>query len=375
MRMGQGKRRLGGRLGAAVLSGTMVAGVMGAAAAFASRDAETVHACVAQKGGAVRIVADPDACSAKSEYATQWNVQGPPGEPGPQGEQGLQGETGPQPDLSAGSIQTLHLDTTPGPEAVATATIRDGAVTDAKIASLDAGKLTGVVNAFQVSGTLESATVLASSILGQVQWHQIANAAVTAGKLIKASDKRVDGDVGFGDAGITGILNEHIELGTIAGDRLAPGAIGTAQLATDAVTTAQRKANAQMGWGLGSTLHDGAPAASLAGPSLTIPTASPAGPHLVLVTGEVTLSCSACTGQQTVTYQVRATQGDDVRQVGVVRSVTLQPGQSTVAAFSGIHGVDVGRRDYHLDVALGSPGGQMVDAMLPLINVVDLGRQ
>lgn len=78
-----------------VLIGACAAAVVVAAAAPALHDANTVHACVDQKTGLVRIVADPSQCDQRREGSVDWNKQGLPGPPGPPGEQGEQGPPGP----------------------------------------------------------------------------------------------------------------------------------------------------------------------------------------------------------------------------------------------------------------------------------------
>ena len=57
----------------------------------------TIHACVADNNGTVRIIAEGEVCK-NNESPTQWAIQGPIGPQGPQGEvgpQGLQGDEGP----------------------------------------------------------------------------------------------------------------------------------------------------------------------------------------------------------------------------------------------------------------------------------------
>lgn len=66
----------------------------GAATAQASHDAETIHGCVDNRHGDLRVVLDPAACT-KAEVALDWNRQGTPGPPGPEGPAGPTGPAGP----------------------------------------------------------------------------------------------------------------------------------------------------------------------------------------------------------------------------------------------------------------------------------------
>ena len=64
---------------------------------LASHDTNTIHACVRDKKGTLRLVSSADECDAK-ESPVSWNVVGPQGEKGDQGDQGPQGEKGDQGD-------------------------------------------------------------------------------------------------------------------------------------------------------------------------------------------------------------------------------------------------------------------------------------
>lgn len=86
-----------GRYGLAFV--TLIAGLavgLGASAfAHHNGSTTTIHACVATKDGAVRILSPGGTCDEKKETPIQWNVQGPQGPPGPQGAKGDPGPTGP----------------------------------------------------------------------------------------------------------------------------------------------------------------------------------------------------------------------------------------------------------------------------------------
>ena len=67
--------------------------------------ADTIHGCVKQSTGALRIVSGPKSCE-RGERAILWNSEGPRGPQGPQGEagpKGEQGSPGPQGDPGAAS--------------------------------------------------------------------------------------------------------------------------------------------------------------------------------------------------------------------------------------------------------------------------------
>jgi hypothetical protein len=63
--------------------------------AFAIPADPSVHACVANNTGAVRIVSASTHCYS-NEHALTWSITGPPGPIGPQGPHGPAGPTGPQ---------------------------------------------------------------------------------------------------------------------------------------------------------------------------------------------------------------------------------------------------------------------------------------
>ena len=71
------RSRLVGLVGATVL---VVALFLGGVVTRAAAD--VIYACVATKDGAVRIVGPTGSCDPKKENATQWNSQGPQGDPG-----------------------------------------------------------------------------------------------------------------------------------------------------------------------------------------------------------------------------------------------------------------------------------------------------
>jgi uncharacterized protein YjbI with pentapeptide repeats len=119
MRSGFTLRRmglLGTRLGLTVA--VLLAGIgigAGVASVIASHDTNTIHACLIARTGLVRIVEDPENCK-RFETATQWNVQGPQGEPGPQGETGEQGETGNDAVLSDTLLHSIKCAAHPQPD-------------------------------------------------------------------------------------------------------------------------------------------------------------------------------------------------------------------------------------------------------------------
>jgi Collagen triple helix repeat (20 copies) len=78
----------------AVAAGALVLGGTAAYADIVGPD-NTISACVANRGGAVRIVG-PDVQCSKSESALAWNQQGIQGEQGPQGIVGPDGPAGPE---------------------------------------------------------------------------------------------------------------------------------------------------------------------------------------------------------------------------------------------------------------------------------------
>ncbi len=55
-----------------------------------SASAQTIHGCVKNKNGALRIVVDPSSCTPR-EMSISWNQQGPQGEPGIDGTDGVDG--------------------------------------------------------------------------------------------------------------------------------------------------------------------------------------------------------------------------------------------------------------------------------------------
>jgi hypothetical protein len=71
-----------------------LAAVAAGALPAAPAAAQTIHACVQQQNGDVRIVAPGSAC-ARNQDALQWNQSGPPGPAGPAGPAGPVGPAGP----------------------------------------------------------------------------------------------------------------------------------------------------------------------------------------------------------------------------------------------------------------------------------------
>lgn len=59
--------------------------------AYAQTGGGTIHACVHQRTGGLRIVASPDACKVRLEEPLSWSITGPQG---PQGDPGVQGPKG-----------------------------------------------------------------------------------------------------------------------------------------------------------------------------------------------------------------------------------------------------------------------------------------
>lgn len=372
MGIGQGRRLLGSRLGVAVTTGAMVAGVMGITTAYADGENTTVHACVSKKDGSVRIVADAGACNTKAEYAAQWNIQGPagpqglpgetgetgpqgetgpagpqgaPGEQGPVGPQGPQGETGPQPDLAAGSIQTLHLDTTPGSEAVDTAAIRNDAVTDDKIAGVAAAKLLGVVRHFQI------ADVDMSALIGWLDPANIARESISGLKLVLASDKG-------GAPGETGLTGNNIERDSVGGDRLSAGSVDTSRLDANATSFWSPLFNAPVAGG-GSVVLEAA--------DLTV---TGSGTHLVSVSGQATMNCSCAPGE---TVHVHYVLLQDGVTIGAMHSVVLEEGDVETVPFSAVAVAPSGTRNYDLQVSVSGSASVSVSSLS--MTVVDLGRQ
>lgn len=67
--------------------------VFGTTVALANHDGTTIHGCVRDQNGSVRIVNSAADCT-KAETATEWSKQGPTGPSGPQGVAGPKGDTG-----------------------------------------------------------------------------------------------------------------------------------------------------------------------------------------------------------------------------------------------------------------------------------------
>lgn len=95
-------------------------GVAQAASSSPTSLGDTVHACVSQSNGAVRIVAEGVSCR-NDEYAASWNSQGPQGQAGPTGAQGQTGATGPQ--GPAGPAGAAAPDPTPRQKTVGEVTL------------------------------------------------------------------------------------------------------------------------------------------------------------------------------------------------------------------------------------------------------------
>ena len=92
------------------------------AAGFTTGLTDTVHACVSNRDGSVRIVAEGVDC-AKNESSVTWNQAGPQGSAGPagidgragrDGQQGPAGPAAPDPSPHAKVVGSLDITTAPG---------------------------------------------------------------------------------------------------------------------------------------------------------------------------------------------------------------------------------------------------------------------
>jgi hypothetical protein len=121
-----GKRR---RVRALLITLPVVASALAIGAVSSALHAgSTIHACVANANGNVRIVDQSKGCH-PNETLLQWNQvgpQGPPGPQGPQGPQGLQGPVGPQGPAGAdgeGIEPPLRVRTGPGSARITESTV------------------------------------------------------------------------------------------------------------------------------------------------------------------------------------------------------------------------------------------------------------
>lgn len=75
--------RLGVVVGAGLFGLAILGGMVTRAGAHQGDGiANAIHACVATKDGAVRLVGPTGSCNVNKETAAHWSIQGPPGEPG-----------------------------------------------------------------------------------------------------------------------------------------------------------------------------------------------------------------------------------------------------------------------------------------------------
>lgn len=331
-----GRRPAPNRFVLSLVTGALAAGLVGAVGASASPEAtRTVHACVSTKDGLVRIVAEGVACANK-EYVTTWDVAGPAGPQGPAGPagpEGPQGAPGADAVIGDGSVLSQHLSQVAGSEAVTTATIRDGAVTDAKISSVDAGK---------VSGFLADATLSAGALTGTLSSDRLATGSIGSDKLTLATDKG-------GDPFLIGITGDHVEPRTLHGDRLA---VGT-------VTTDESLANAASGQGV-------------LGAILSIPAGTPAGQHAVLVVGQAEV-VNLDPATTTWSYQLVRETGGTTTPIGSPVTVALREGY-TVVPFSALDVVGAGTVTYRVELVTGSGSGTPPTTGAATVHAVDLGR-
>jgi hypothetical protein len=72
---------------------SVVIGAFAIGPVLASHDVNTVHGCVNDQSGTLRVVADPSDCR-QAESALDWNVQGVAGQDGADGQDGAQGPAG-----------------------------------------------------------------------------------------------------------------------------------------------------------------------------------------------------------------------------------------------------------------------------------------
>jgi len=131
-------------------------------------------------------------------------------------------------------------------EVIESAYIKDAAITNAKIASLDAGKITtGTLDASQINVTnLNANNITVGTINGQriadgaISTTKIADNAVTNAKISSLDAGKIT--TGTLDASLINVTNlnaNNITVGTINGQRIADGAISATKLADNAVTS------------------------------------------------------------------------------------------------------------------------------------------
>lgn len=105
--------RLVGVVGASLLGLALLGGMVTRAGAHGGNsDPDAIHACVANRDGAVRIVGPTGSCDAKKEIAAHWGVAGPAGLPGEKGDPGDPGVLGSFDNLTG--LACTALDGQPG---------------------------------------------------------------------------------------------------------------------------------------------------------------------------------------------------------------------------------------------------------------------
>jgi hypothetical protein len=121
---------------------------------------------------------------------------------------------------------------------VTTAKLAEGSVTDAKIETLGWAKLTGVPTVFPpadhthpLGGALGGTTANAVIVAGAVGSDQLADGAVSDAKVTSVAWTKLTGVPDLANPTVGGDL-----IGTAADAQIAPGAVGTAELADGAVT-------------------------------------------------------------------------------------------------------------------------------------------
>lgn len=281
----------------------------------------------------------------------------------------------------------------------------DRAVTDGKIASVDAGKLTsGVLDNARigdgsiVGAKLAERSVTADRLYGEIQAGQIVGleAEKVSGVLTAAT---IDGSDVTGEISATQLAGTIdmalIAADAITGDKIATGTIGVAQLAAEsvgteelvpgAVTADKQTSNAARLTAVDlntlTELTSGYDAPS----SVDVLTTQGPAAHNVMVTGQAQLSCICSNAGDLVTVEYQLIRLDNVTGiptrtvVSPTYSVLLRNGHNTAPVSISFLDRDVAAGDHQYtlrfeDTPLTPSATAESSASGTVINAVDLGR-
>lgn len=340
----------------------VLAGVLGVAYSAIPDSAGTINGCYATATGQLRIV-DPESGQScrPNEQAIAWTqsgggltqVRSDDIVDGEVKSEDIANEAVQSQHIESGAIRRNHIDS----GQIATYHIEDGAITANKLT--DSYAETVDLAAETLARQFGDAS-LAADLAAETAAREAGDASLSADIAAFATALAAPGSgksVHFDNLTDVSVTGGQIANGTITADDIAPGGI----------TTQQQTANSVMGTSFSTTVFSGTPA-SVVSAMLTLPGLG-AG-HIVLLTGQVQLSCELCSPSDSTVVTVEVTR--DGVPLSSPSSATLAGSQIVTLPVFTLGVGQVAGSAYELVVAHSGP--QDVIAMSSTLIAVDLGQ-